>query len=100
MDKPIPKEIEDRITWAKLDEGNRRIKSIKPVSWVCDACDRVCKNPRRISVNICKDTMATHAHQKFKCSECKLYRDPATGEFTLEYHQISDHFRKSKHKRR
>ena len=99
MDKPIPKEILDRIITRKLKDGETRIKGIRELDGVCSDCGRECES-RTVEIRVCKDTGAYHQHQKFKCNTCKLYLNPCTGKYTCEYEEIANHFRKSKHKRR
>jgi len=85
MDKQMPKDIYDRITWGKKttkDQEPSKIKSIQHSARECEDCGKLVENRR---TNIIKNT-APWPHCKESCVNCQLIRHPETGKFTLTRH--------------
>lgn len=67
------------------------ITKLKPILQVCPDCDRMVED-RRLE---CKLNTTTVAHWRIKCTACKCYQNPNTGEFNLTDHQETQNaFRK------
>jgi hypothetical protein len=84
MDKPIPKEIYDRIEWTKDPHKSQGLPKpqIQHSARECDDCGKLVENRR---TNIVKNT-SPWPHCKESCVNCQLIRHPETGEFTLTRH--------------
>jgi hypothetical protein len=61
------------------------IVKLKPQPTTCDDCGLHCATGRRVESKI---SITGTKHWRTKCLECNLYKDPATGEFTLEPHRV------------
>jgi len=89
MDKPIPKEILDRIEWTTQDDSTRKIKSIAPHT-PCEDCGELVEDRRvRMSVNRSK---GYHPHIKYHCKVCDRYRNPTTGVYDMTFGEVLAHY--------
>lgn len=83
----IPKEILDLLEdWPEQGEKPK----FKPQQEVCEDCNLVVEN-RRVDLWISPEGKKHFAHWKYKCSTCKLYKNPNTGKFDLNHkdaHQV------------
>ena len=55
---------------------------IQPVD--CDDCGRHCENGRQMEIKFYPSTARQIAHRRTRCLVCNRYKDPNTGEFTLQ----------------
>lgn len=65
-----------------------QIKRLKIAAVDCEDCGRHCPNGRRVESKVCT---TGQPHWRTQCHECELYRDPATGEFTLPQHTVHNY---------
>lgn len=100
MDKPIPKEIAQRLKYTTQQDGTLKVKSIEPLHDTCEDCGVHTPNGRSIDIRFCKETAAQVTHTKIKCVTCGFYRDPKTGKFNKDHSYIMSLFRKSNLRKR
>lgn len=65
------------------------ILRIKVQSKNCEDCGRLCPEGRRVE---CKQHSTGRTHWREYCTTCELYKDPATGKFTLPKLGSHQHF--------
>ena len=99
MDKAIPKEIESLLEYRANADGTRKVKRVMPLR-PCEACGKPIDEQRTVNIYVSLESSVNHSHKKYKCTTCGVYMDPVTGEFTAEYNDVADHFRKQKRKKR
>ena len=95
MDKPVPPEILERITWNTRDSDTPKVKSIQHEPKPCDDCGIIATD-RRVNITVNQGSAHTLPHVKIKCQNCGLYRSPKTGIFEMNYPQIQVHFLRKK----
>lgn len=101
MDKPIPKEILDRLEWKKslVEQDVPVIKSIRHDPKPCEDCGQmVVDRVVRSSINHGSTYRAPHI--KHHCQICKMYRNPETGVYDMTFKEINGHFYASKKQKR
>jgi hypothetical protein len=83
----------DRLVAYKESQPNEsmppEIIRVKTSAVDCGDCGQHCENGRRVESKIC---LSGRKHWRTRCLACKLYRDPATGEFTVEAHRVHTYF--------
>lgn len=92
MDKPIPKEILDRIKWSKastqhFDIRPQGIDMGKP----CEDCNRWVEH-RVVDISIVKELKSQAAHTRFKCTNCGLYKSPLSGVYEWDSVELRKHY--------
>jgi hypothetical protein len=93
MDKPIPKEILDRIVWnEKFNKHERRVEEFKPTCSICEDCGLSLDETRIVN---CKRSgnQTAHPHFKSQCSVCKLYKHPETKKYDSTFYEVESHWR-------
>jgi hypothetical protein len=64
------------------------IKKLKIQAVDCEDCGRHCAEGRRVQSKICN---SGQPHWRTSCVTCELYRDPATGKFTLNSRDVQNY---------
>ena len=84
----IPKELLDRITWAKKKQPGDpdRVESIDYNPQTCEDCGTVV-NCRRLTYH--KVHRPTE-HWRICCKACGKYKDPRTGKYELTSNEMQD----------
>ena len=59
------------------------ITKLKIQAVTCGDCGEICEQGRRTETKFCAGGRNEVAYRKERCVECNLYRDPATGKFTI-----------------
>jgi len=100
MDKTIPKEILSRITFKTGHDGTETVAAIEPVEKTCPDCGLPTPQGRSVHIRLCSETGAQWRHTKHKCTACRSYLDPVTGEWGCSLEEVASHFRKARKPRR
>ena len=101
MDKPIPKEIMDRLEWKKslFQQDDPVIKSIRHDPKPCEDCGKMVAD-RRVRSSINYGSQQKLPHIKHHCKSCGLYRNPETGEYEWTFSDVNAHYSVSKKRKR
>lgn len=93
----IPLEIRERIIWKKdkkVEGDPDSIVGFKEEPSPCKDCNIMVEN-RTIRMSISR-SQNHHAHIKHQCQICKMYMDPDTGVYNLQFHDLNSRFLKKK----
>ena len=101
MDKPIPKEIMDRLEWKKslVEQDDPVIKSIRHDPKPCEDCGKIVED-RRIRSSVNYGSATKIAHIKHQCKSCGFYRNPTNGVYEWTFQEINSHFYRQKRAKR
>jgi len=64
------------------------IKKLKIQAKDCEDCGRHCENGRQVQSKLC---VSGQKHWRTSCQTCGLYRDPATGKFSLAPKEVHNY---------
>ena len=98
MDKPIPKEILDRIEWQKstTQHYDVRPKGFKPQLEICDDCEEIVETRRVVAKK--SNNQLLENHFKIHCLACDRYKNPESGKFDSSFNEVNNYYRdKNKH---
>lgn len=59
------------------------ITKLKIQAVTCGECGELCEQGRRIEIKFCPAGRNEMPYRKERCVECNLYRDPASGKFSV-----------------
>lgn len=93
MDKPIPKEILDRIVWKeKASQHDASIQEFKPTCSICEDCGLSLEQTRVVT---CKRSLNQTAHPHFKshCTTCRKYLNPQTKKYDSTFYEVESYWR-------
>jgi hypothetical protein len=92
MDEEEITEYHERLlAWREAQPNSSvppEIKKLKIQAKDCEDCGRHCPNGRQVQSKICA---TGRPHWRTNCVTCELYRDPATGEFTLNSKDVHNY---------
>ena len=87
MDKPIPKDILDRIEWDTRRERENTVKRVRPIETQCDYCEKTVADRREWMRQYESKGVK---HWRKKCVNCNLFWNPKTKKFDLTpYHSLA-----------
>ena len=78
---------------AGLEQADMVIKTLKPITKICDDCGQVATN----RVTHLTANKSPYPHWKELCKACNKWRNPDTNEFTLESHEVQNYYRLKTH---
>jgi len=89
MDKPIPRNILDRLEWDTRREHKDQVKRIKPIETNCEYCG-ITVTDRREQI---RQYTSPARHWRKRCLSCNLYWNPETEKFDLTAYDSLAFFR-------
>ena len=90
MDYDYSKQLDPLVQWREL-WGERRIEKFKLPVQKCNNCDLIAEGQPKQDIRV-----SVQGHVTYKCNTCKRYKDPATGEYTIENWNDLNRFYKQK----
>ena len=92
MDKPIPQEIRECLKSWRKGKDTEETQSLRYQSLPrpCEHCDRWVVN-RTERLNIVK-AQTLLPHVKTQCLECKMFKNPVTGEYDCTLYEVNSHY--------
>lgn len=93
--KQIPPDIQERIVYKSRKNADEEsaafptLEKLEPVPLTCDGCDKVVVD-RRTEI---KQYSYPDIHWREYCQNCKMFKDPNTGQFTVKHNVAPSFFR-------